>query len=131
MRFAVHVEVDNNARMRPHEENAARLLADYFESDIVFLRSRQSKNPDLYILKTNIRWEIKSPTGKSKYTVQNNLREASRQSQNIILDLHRIGLTEEQAISRTKEYIRKEHHSIKRLKILTKSGRVIDIIGKG
>ena len=50
------------------------------------MRRFQSKSPDLYVLKTNILWELKSPTGNEKHTIQNNLRETDGQSDNVILD---------------------------------------------
>ena len=128
--YQVHIEKDGLSKPRPHELLVAEILADYFGSDVVFLRRNISKAPDLFILKTNIRWEIKSPEGSGKHTVQTNLRNASQQSENIILDLHRTKLTKAQAISRVKEYISNEHSKIKRLKIITKTGQVIDIIGK-
>ncbi|MBQ3413343.1 hypothetical protein IJH33_00595 [Candidatus Saccharibacteria bacterium] len=129
-KFVIHIEDNKESAPRPHERRAAEILAEYFQSDIVFLRRLRSKNPDLYVLKTNVRWELKSPTGSGKHTIQNNLREAVKQSNNIILDLHRTGLTDAQAIARIREYIRKERHSIKRLKVLAKDQRVIDLIGK-
>ena len=126
----IHIEENGLSKPRPHEILVAKILADYFCSDVVFLRRSISKTPDLFILKTNVCWEIKSPNGASKHTIQTNLRNASRQSENIILDLHRTKLTKDQAVSRAKEFTNNEHSKIKRLKIITKTGQVIDIIGK-
>lgn len=127
--YKIHIEEDGKSRPRPHELIVAEVLAEHFKSDIVFLRRMASKTPDLYILKTNIRWELKSPEGAGKHTIQTNLRNASKQSENIILDLHRSKLTKEQAVSRTNEFIKNEHSRIKRLKIVTRNNQVIDIIG--
>ena len=91
------------------------------------MRRSSSKTPDLYVLKTNIRWELKSPTGGGKHTIQNNLREASKQSENIILDLTRSKMTDAQGMSRVKEFISNERSRIKRLKVLKKDRTVIDI----
>lgn len=129
-KFSIHIEENKESKPRPHEIMVAEIMAEYFKSDVVFLRRLSSKTPDLYILKTNIRWEIKSPTGAGKHTIQTNLRNASKQSENIILDLHRSDLTKEHAISRVKDFVQKEHSRIKRLKIITKRNQVIDIIGK-
>ena len=128
--YRVHVEDSRTSKPRPHEEIAAGILANYFKSDVIFLKTRQSKNPDIYVVKTNIRWELKSPIGNSKRTIQNNLREANKQSENIIIDFSRMGLSENQGISRIKEYLRTERHTIKRLKIITKSHQIIDILDK-
>ncbi|MBQ3445646.1 hypothetical protein IJG29_02895 [Candidatus Saccharibacteria bacterium] len=129
-KYDVHIEDSCTSKPRPHEKCAASILANHFKSDVIFLKTRQSKNPDLYVIKTNIRWELKSPIGKGKRTIQNNLREANKQSENIIIDFSRIRLSEKQGISRTKEYLRTERHSIKRLKIITKSHQIIDILNK-
>ena len=128
--YKVHIEESGKASPRPHELQAATILSAYFKSDLVFLRRAESKTPDLFVLKTNIRWEIKSPEGAGKRTIQTNLRDASKQSENIILDLHRTSLSTTQAISRVKEYISNEHSKIKRLKILTKTNQIIDILEK-
>ena len=126
--YKIHIEEDGKSKPRPHELIVAEILSEYFKSDVIFLRRISSKTPDLYILKTNIRWELKSPEGAGKHTIQTNLRNASKQSENIILDLHRSKLTKEQAISRTNDFIKNEHSKIKRLKIITKSDQVIDVI---
>ena len=126
-KYIVHFEETGKSRPRPHEAVIAKLFADYFESDIVFLRRRSSKTPDLYVLKTNTRWELKSPIGGSKYTIQNNLRDIEEQSENVILDLTRSKFSDIQGISRTKDFFKKEHSRIKRLKIVLKSRVVIDI----
>ena len=128
--YKIHIEESAKSHPRPHELAAAEAIANHFKSDVVFLRRMESKTPDLFILKTNIRWEIKSPEGSGKHTIQTNLRNASNQSENIILDLHRTKLTPDQAISRVREYISNEHSKIKKLKILTKDNQILDILDK-
>lgn len=112
---------------RPHEKIIAKHLTNYFESDIEFIRRRESKTPDLLIIKNNIRWELKSPIGGGKHTIQNNLRNIDYQSENVILDLTRSKLTDRQGVSRTKEFLKNESNRIKRLKIILKSKQIIDI----
>jgi len=126
-RYIVRVEDKKESAPRPHELKAAERIAEIFESDLVFLRRAASKTPDLYVSRTKRRWELKSPKGGSKHTVQNNLRDTDGQSENIILDLTRAKLTDRQGISRAKEFMRNERSRIKRLKVLTKSGKLIDI----
>ena len=122
-KYIVHIEDDKNSEPRPHEKKTAGIIAELFQSDIILMRRFQSKTPDLYVLKTNIRWELKSPTGGSKHTIQNNLRDVNSQSENIILDLTRAKLTDKKGISRAKEFIKTERSRIRRLKVLTKDGR--------
>lgn len=126
-KFKVAYEESGDSRPRSHECEIAELLAQHFQSNLIFMRRSSSKTPDLYVLKANIRWELKSPTGGGKHTIQNNLREASKQSENIILDLTRSKMTDTQCISRVKEFISNERSRIKRLKVLKKDRTVIDI----
>ena len=44
---------------KEHEKHAARILAQYFRSDLVFVRKGPSSTPDIKILKTNQVWELK------------------------------------------------------------------------
>ena len=126
-KYRVIVEETGKSKPRDHELEIAEKLTAYFESDIIFIRRAQSKTPDLYITKTNTRWELKSPIGGGKHTIKNNLRDIEYQSENVILDLSRAKLTDEKGISRAKEFLRTKHCGIKRLKIFTKSGDMIDI----
>ncbi|MBO4276345.1 hypothetical protein J5868_01395 [Candidatus Saccharibacteria bacterium] len=125
--YEVYFEEHGKSRPRLHEERIAKIVANYFESDIVFLKRYSSKTPDLYVLKTNLRWELKSPQGGGKHTIQNNLRATDGQSENVILDLSRAKMTDEQGISRAREFVKGEHSRIKRLKVLTKKQIMVDI----
>ncbi|TAK89610.1 hypothetical protein EPO04_00680 [Patescibacteria group bacterium] len=74
-----------------HEKMTADFLATKLSYDVTFLvpnRRRGAKTPDIEM--NNLRWEIKSPSGKSSRTIENNLRTALRQSPNIILDVRRM-----------------------------------------
>ena len=128
--YEVYCEETGKAKPKAHERHTADILANHFKSDIIFLRRGTSKTPDLLIVKSGIRWELKSPEGGGKRTIQNNLRNIDRQSENVVLDLSRAKLTDEQGVSRTKEFLRMEHARIKRLKIILKTGKIIDIRAK-
>lgn len=49
--YKVHFEESGKSEPRPHEKKVAQIIADYFKSDIIFLRRISSKTPDLYVLK--------------------------------------------------------------------------------
>lgn len=51
------------------EISGALLVANYFKTDVVFLRLTPLKSPD-FIVK-NETWELKSPGGNSKNTIYN------------------------------------------------------------
>ena len=109
-----------------HELETAGTLAD-IGYDIEFLRPSRTKGvhtPDIKM--RGILWEIKSPTGNGKKTVEKQLQRAGRQSKNIVFDGRRSKLSD--------EYIEKElrrqyrlSQSIKRLVFIDKMNRCIDI----
>ena len=71
-------------------------------------------------------WEMKAPKGEGKYMIANTLQRAVKQSENIIIDLRRAKRHQTKCLRE----IEKEFslsHSIKRLKIITKTGKVIDL----
>lgn len=81
------------------------------------------KTPDVLI--DGVTWEMKAPTGGSKYTIQNQFKRAAKQSRNLILDSRRMSLKSEDI----KQEVAKQftvRRSIKKLKLVTKSGKLID-----
>ena len=70
-------------------------------------------------------WEIKSPKGKGKNTIRHNLQRAEKQSENVIIDLHRCGIPDDQAISQLK-YEFSRLVGVRKLKIITKKKEILD-----
>ena len=111
-------------QLRFHEVNVILLLLDYFDADITCISSGFGKTPDVRI--KGIEWELKSPQGNGVKTIENILKKAAKQSNNIILDFSRIKMNGNQALSRTRYYLHNNKHGIKRLIIITKNHKVID-----
>jgi hypothetical protein len=126
MKYEVIVKTGPQDAPKEHEMSAAVILAYHFKANVTFLRPERKKTPDIDI--NGIKWEIKSPKGSSKKTIENNLRAARKQSENIVIDLARSKMHMTRAVARAKFYIRTKAHSIKRLKIITKTGKIIDIL---
>ena len=118
----------NNDPPKPHEISTAKILTDYFRADVLFLRPDFGKTPDFLI--NGEKWELKSPTGNARNTISNNLRHARHQSSKIILDLSRCGFTDERAISRAKDYLKKYPGRIKNVIIITKHKKVLMVYVK-
>lgn len=119
----IHIPTDMKPMPSAEEMLVARVLADYFKSDVKFIkRSNIAETADLKI--KNVIWEIKSPLGDGKRTMQNNLRKADNQSPNIIINLSRCKMPMQRAVSRIKHELNRAN-SIKRLIIITKAGIVI------
>lgn len=70
-------------------------------------------------------WEMKSPQGKSKNTIEHLLKKAKKQSENIIIDLERSKLDEETAVKEIKRRFN-QTKSCKRLKIITKNRALLE-----
>lgn len=113
--------------MQKHEKLAADFLAVDRGWDITFIepdRARGSKTPD--ILMNNLKWEIKSPKGKSSRTIENNLRAALLQSPNIILDLRRLDKRiPAERHEKDAEHRYRDAKSMKRLYIITRNENLI------
>ena len=109
------------------EQYVARLIAEYFQSNVQFVKPRIQRAPDLYVIKTRQNWEIKNIQGNSKRTIANNLRNAKYQSPNIIISLQHTKMTTVQAVSRVKEYLKSGPTNIKHIIIISKSSKVIAI----
>ena len=127
MRKYYKVIVETSEKDRPYdfEMSAAILAAEYFKTDVVFLRPTPLKSPDLKI--NGQIWELKSPIGNSKNTIHNIFVTARHQSYNIIIDLRRCKMNINKAHARIREAFNKRRRVKCQLKIIEKTGKIIDI----
>ena len=80
--------------------------------------------PDVEILR--IEWEIKSPLGRSKHTIENQLKRASKQSPYVIIDARRCKLHIAKVRNELKYHGAIKKH-IERILLITKAGQVEEI----
>lgn len=80
------------------------------------------KTPDFKI--SNLAWEMKSPKGKSRSTLEHAFQAAVKQSENIIFDLRRIDFPEEKSLA-TLSRLMATSKRAKRLGIITKSKKLL------
>lgn len=109
-----------------HELDTARLFAQQGH-DIKFIPSCNSPGihtPDIEM--DGLEWELKSPQGSSKRTIENNFRKASKQSRNIIIDLHRIHVSEAKCILQIKKEFDNNTH-VKKVIIVKQDNEMIVI----
>lgn len=126
MKYKVIIETKIADRPEDHELSAALVIANYFKTDVVFLRPQTHKTPDMEI--NGAKWEIKSPRGNGKKTIDNNLRSARKQSRNIIIDLRRIKLHQNKTKAHINHYLSSGPHGFKKILIITKTNNVIEIL---
>ena len=128
MKYKVVVETDIVNRPKDHEMKAALIVAnEYFKSDIIFLRPEIYKTPDLKV--KDVKWELKSPLGNGKKTIENNMRAARKQSKHLILDFSRMKLHQAKAISNVNYYLNNSSpNQLKRIIIITKDRKILEIL---
>ncbi|MDR1361041.1 MAG: hypothetical protein LBJ18_01890 [Rickettsiales bacterium] len=83
------------------------------------------KSPDIQM--DGVIWEIKSPCGKSKQTIEKLYKKASAQSENIIFDLRHTRIDEYIVILKIKREFSMRKNKVRRLIIITKSLNVLDL----
>jgi hypothetical protein len=104
------------------ELSAADILLGFFESDITFLPATSQKTPDIMV--NNIRWEIKSPLGKGKHTIEHQFQRAAKQSKSIVIDARRCKIHIAKIRSQVKYQTDKRQY-IKRVLLIEKTGKVV------
>jgi len=124
MKYRVIVETDFRNRPKEHELSAAFLIANYFKTDIVFLRPSCQHTPDLNVNGT--KWELKSPLGNGKNTIKNNLHTARKHTVNVIIDLRRTRMHQAKAIANINYYFASHRSQIRHLIIITKTEEILE-----
>jgi len=110
-----------------HEIDTAYVLAEFFNCDVEFLLPIDDfKRATADIKMLDVRWELKCPIGISQSTIQNQFRRAKKQAKNIIIDTRRTKLTYETIVKRVYVEI-KNHPRMKRIVLIDKSGKVVEI----
>ena len=77
------------------------------------------------IIMNDVKWEMKSPIGEGGSLIKNTIQKAVKQSPNIIIDLRRTKRHQTKCLRELEKHFDKSK-SIKSLKVITKSGRVLD-----
>ncbi len=124
MKYRIIIEGNVRDAPKEYEFSAALLISEYFQSDILFVRTANFRTPDFTV--NNTSWELKSPMGASARTIENNMRNARKQSKNLIIDLTRIKIHQQRAIARIYFFLSKPNQ-YKRVLVITKSSKVIEI----
>lgn len=125
MAKSYQVKINDKIIPPPNQQeiSAAQIIVKYFKADIYFVQRSSLRTADIKI--NGIFWEIKSPIGNGRRTIQNNLRTASRQSPNVIIDLRRCKMPTNNALARIRNEMTKSC-PIKHLLIITKDEKAVD-----
>lgn len=115
----------NGVHLQDHEFVTVKLFL-VMGYDIELIPKSQIKGyrqPD--IMMDGVAWEIKAPIGNGKKTIQNIMQGASEQSRNVIIDLFRSKMPEEEAIKGYERFFMTSKR-IKQIKIIKKNREIID-----
>lgn len=113
-----------NPRPERFEIEAASIVAEYLGADALFIARNTAQTPDCEI--DGVEWEIKSPRGRSKHTIETQLKRASKQAAHVVIDARRCKLH----IAKIRNQLR-HHGAIKkhivRIILITKTESVEEI----
>jgi hypothetical protein len=118
----------------PPDENeiaSAKVLAEYYQCKVTFLQPSQA-----YMRKTqdfvmhDKEWELKCPRGKSRNTISYCFERAKKQSPNLVVDTSLTPLSDEK-IEKELRRLLVQSKSIKRLLMINKNRKIVDISGVG
>lgn len=117
---------------KPGERATADLLAKLFGGTVELLPRvnwpHGIKTADYAV--NGVRIDRKSPTGSGKYTIQNNVREAKGQANNVILDLSLCPLDVNQAIKHCESVYTYKNLAFLDMLIVTKDGELLKVFEK-
>lgn len=117
---------EKGASPESHEIATALLLRSRGKQ-VTFLAPKNQpgvKTPDIHM--DGCDWEIKSPQNAGARTIEHAVRSASKQSNNIIIDLRRSKIATDRAIMQIRFHALKRTN-IQRLIVITKDDKMIDI----
>ena len=116
---------NNNVHLHEHEYATVKVLLEngYDIELIPPIRIEGVRTPDITM--RGVAWEMKAPSGDGKNTIRHIVKKAIHQSENLIIDLRRCKLPQDQVVKEL------EHHfnlskRIRRLMIITKTEEILD-----
>ena len=115
----------NGVVLKTHENATAVFLTEQgFDIELIPASNVEGVHtPDIWM--NGLMWEMKAPTGEGKYLMANTIQRAVKQSHNVIVDLRHTKRHQTKCL-RELENEFKRSGSLKRLKIITKSGKTLD-----
>ncbi len=116
----------NGVALEKHEYNTVLFFTELGFDVGLIPRSNKigERSPDVWM--QGLSWEMKAPKGDGSSLMKNTIQKAVRQSENVIIDLRR---TKRYQVKCLKEIERefRNSKSLRRLKIITKTGRLIEL----
>jgi hypothetical protein len=119
--------VDLRKPLEDYEIDAANILARHYKCDVEFIVPIDDyKRKTADILMQGAMWEIKTPEGASKYTIQKQIRRASKQAKNIVIDTRRTKLSDIRIEKDVQTEINRRHN-IRKVILINKFDKIVEI----
>lgn len=115
----------NGIVLKTHENATAVFLTEQgFDVELIPTSNIEGVHtPDIKM--NGLKWEMKAPLGEGNQLMENTIQRALKQSQNIIVDLRHTKRHQTKCLRELeKQFLSKK--GIKRLKVITKSGKTLD-----
>jgi len=111
-----------------HEIDAAIVLARHYRCNVEFLIPIDDyKRKTADVIMFGVEWEMKSPTGKSKYNIQDQFRRASKKAKNIVIDARRTKLRDE-LIEKAIVFELKKRPYLNKVILINKNEKVLEFM---
>lgn len=115
----------NGVVLKTNENATAVFLTEQgFDVELIPVSNIEGiHTPDIKM--NGLNWEMKAPIGEGKYLMANTIQKAVKQSCNVIVDLRHTKRHQTKCFRELENEFKKSG-SLKRLKIITKSGKTLD-----
>ena len=117
--------IPNGVVLKTYENATAVFLTEQgFDVDLIPPSNIEGVHtPDIKM--NGLKWEMKAPLGEGNQLMENIVQRALKQSRNVIIDLRHTKRHQAKCLRELeKQFMNKKN--LKRLKIITKNGRIID-----
>ena len=118
--------IPNGVSLEKHENNTIVFFTNLGHSIELIPPSNTPKVKSPDFIMDGKAWEMKSPQGGSRVTVEHAFKRAAKQSENIILDLRRTKIPTNQAETSIKKLF-KTSRRVRALKVITREQELIDL----
>ena len=124
----IDVFIPDGYKPKKVEREAAWVLARHYKTTVRILRPTmgyQEKTPDFVV--NEMRYELKTPTSAKVKKIEWLIRDASKQSENVVLDGRKTKIHEKRLIEICKDRL-KHIKKVRKIILITSERKVLDFI---
>ncbi len=117
----------NGVTLEKHEFKTILIFTELGYNVSLIPKSNKKGIHTADIIMDSKQWEIKCPKGNGRWLLENTLKRASKQSENIIIDLSRIKIHQTKCLNELEKQFYKIKQ-IRRLLVVTKNKKIVDFV---